>query len=159
MATPPSQRQARPEDASALLALQREIYREGSGFVGDGPPSLEALTRRLRALEPSQALYLVAGSAAGRLFAWLELSRHGPSRMRHVAVLTLAVAPGQRRRGLARALLREGYRWAEQVGVEKIALHVRAGNRPAIGLYEAEGFVLEGCECLKIRRAAGQAAR
>jgi ribosomal protein S18 acetylase RimI-like enzyme len=87
--------------------------------------------------------------------AWLELHRHLPRRLRHVAVLTLAVAASARRRGLGRALLWASYGWASEVGVEKVALHVRASNCAAITLYESEGFILEGCERSQIRTLQG----
>ncbi len=148
-------REATAADASPLLKLQESIYHEGSSFVGDGPSSLETLSRRLRALNSEASLYLVAERRGGVLGGWLELNRHAPSRLRHVAVLTLAVAEPFRRRGLARALLHAAYDWAEEVGVEKISLHVRANNRAAIRLYESEGFLLEGCERAHIRTETG----
>lgn len=147
-------RPACPADASALVALQAEIYRESLWFVGDGPPSAEAMTRRLRALEPHRGLYLLA-VRGGQLGGWLELRRLQPRRLAHVAVLTLAVAKRWRRRGLGSRLLGDAYPWAGQVGVEKLQLSVRAGNRAAIALYEAQGFVLEGREVRQVRTAEG----
>lgn len=143
------------EDARALLALQRSIYREGQGFVGDAPPSLDALANKLRTLDPELSLYLVAVGPQGALRGWLELHRPLPSRLRHVAMLTLAVAEPYRRQGLARRLLHEAYGWARRVGVEKISLNVRANNRAALALYRAEGFRLEGRERAQIRLPEG----
>ena len=117
VAAPATLRTATPEDAGPLLELQRGIYQEGTAFVGDGPPSLEALARRLRTLDPELSLYLVAEGPVGTLWGWLELHRHLPRRLRHVAVLTLAVSAAARRRGLGRALLRAAYGWAREVGV------------------------------------------
>lgn len=124
--------------------------------MGDGPPSESTLVARLRA-EPSLSLWLVAeGESAGSpLLAWLELHRLPPVRLRHVATLTLAIAPEWRRRGLARALLSTAYEWASQVGVRKISLNVRAGNEAAIQLYRSEGFVLEGRERRQVRTEDG----
>lgn len=159
----PTVRNARPSDARALVALQRGIYREVRWFVGDGPPGVDTLTRRLRSHDPTMSLYLVvdadeadtrAGDGPG-ISAWLELHRLQPERLRHVAVLTLAVASGQRRRGLGRALLRRAYRWAGRTGVRKITLNVRANNLSALTLYRSEGFELEGRERDHIRDEDG----
>lgn len=151
-------RHAREEDAPALLALQAAIYREDHWFVGDGPPSADSLRRRLRELKPEMELYLLAGEWAlgpPRVYAWLELNRFFMAKMRHVAMLTLAVSQDKRRQGLGRALLAQAYGWVEGVGAEKIQLNVRASNLPAIALYRAEGFALEGRERKQVKTAAG----
>jgi len=143
-------RRAAGADAAGVTRLLRGIYAEGEAFVGDGAPHSETLAGHLEADDPDRALYLIAvvGEA---LAGWLELHRHPPRRLRHVAVLTLAVAPQHRRTGVGRALMHHAYAWAERVGVEKISLNVRAGNAPAIALYRSEGFALEGCEVRHIR--------
>ena len=151
---PPTLRHAKPEDAKALLALQREIYEEGRWFVGDGPPSVDALVRRLRSLDTQTTLYLLAASGAdknGEIDGWLELHRLTPKKLRHVAMLTIAVAASARGQGLGTRLLEASYGWAKRVGVEKIALNVRASNAAAIALYERQGFRFEGCEARQIR--------
>ncbi|MEX2541134.1 MAG: GNAT family N-acetyltransferase [Trueperaceae bacterium] len=147
-------RRAEPFDAAALVTLQRQIYREERWFVGDGPPSEASLAQRLRAVDPKSSLWLVAGDQR-QLWGWLELHRLAPARLRHVATLTLAVSPTRRRRGVGSALLEGGYSWARGVGVRKISLNVRAGNVGAIGLYQEEGFVLEGRERDQIRTREG----
>lgn len=150
------------------------VYREGRYFVGDGPPPAVSLSRRIAADDPEYAFYAVAEVAAAeapvtasapvadadadadrRVGGWLELHRLQPRRMRHVAMLTVAVAPEWRRRGLGRALLRRGYVWASEVGVAKISLNVRAGNVAAIALYLDEGFVEEGRERDQVRTDDG----
>lgn len=152
-------RGAQPDDAEALAALQASIYAEDLWFVGDGPPSAERLRRRLRSLETGMELYLVAGrwvpGGPPQLYAWLELNRFFMAKMRHVAMLTLAVSEERRRQGLGRRLLVCACDWALEVGVAKVQLNVRATNSAAIALYEAEGFVLEGREKRQIKTASG----
>lgn len=161
-------RLARPDDAPALAALQRGIYNEGRWFVGDGALSSETLAHRLRLLEPQRSLYLLAVAADAQAdftytlatgtfttgaCGWLELHRMQPKRLGHVAVLTLAVAPAFRGRGIASELLAQAYGWARGAGVEKVQLSVREHNRAAISLYRREGFVLEGREVRQVRDA------
>ena len=145
-ATNPTVRRARPSDASALVNLQAEIYAEGRWFVGDGPPSAQTLERRLRAFGDEMTLYLVALPPKGEVCAWLELHRLTPKRLRHVAMLTLAVSSDWRQRGVATKLLENAYRWAAQNDVRKVQLNVRANNGAALALYRSQGFEQEGCE-------------
>ena len=132
-------------DAAKLAGLHKGIYDEGRWFVGDGPPSAETLRGRLRGLEPSRSLYLVAAQESA-LGGWLELHRLPPKKMHHVAVLTLAVARPYRQQGIAGWMLGQAYGWAHEVGVKKLQLSVRAHNQAALALYEREGFGLEGRE-------------
>jgi len=55
-------------------------------------------------------------------------------------VLTLAVAPDQRRAGLARALIEAAASLARCGGAGALFLEVAADNDPAIALYQASGF-------------------
>ena len=152
----PDIRRAVSSDAVDLRDLQQSVYDEDDWFVGDGPLDIGGLTRRIRALEPSNSLYLVAeAQARGELVAWLELHRLFPQKLKHVATLTLAVKDPWRGRGIARALLERAYAWSTQVGVRKITLNVRANNAAAIGLYKRQGFDLEGREKAHIRLESG----
>lgn len=151
-------RRARAVDARAVTRLLLGIYREHDFFVGDGPASERHLARRLEVDDKRRTLYLTAWrQTAGReeLCGWLELHRAPAWRLEHVAVLTLAVAPEHRRIGVASELLSRADDWCHEVGVVKISLHVRAGNRAALALYQREGFELEGRERGQIRRHHG----
>lgn len=59
-------------------------------------------------------------------------------------VLTIAVAPRARRRGVARALLAESVGRAVLAGADAMFLEVAVDNAPAIALYQALGFVAAG---------------
>lgn len=149
-------RPALSSDAAQLTALQQSVYDENRWFVGDGPPDVAALTRRLRSLEPAGSLYLVARAPGeDELIAWLELHRLFPQKLKHVATLTLAVKRSWRGRGLAKMLLHQAYDWAKTSGVRKISLNVRANNLDAIRLYERQGFELEGREKAHIKLEDG----
>jgi ribosomal-protein-alanine N-acetyltransferase len=63
-------------------------------------------------------------------------------------ILTLAVAPAVRRRGVAFALLRAGMASAGERGAAALFLEVSTGNAPARALYADAGFTEVG------RRAA-----
>ena len=59
-------------------------------------------------------------------------------------VLTLGVAPGARRAGLGRLLLRAAMAGAASRGAVSMVLEVAAGNAPAQALYAAAGFAAVG---------------
>jgi ribosomal-protein-alanine N-acetyltransferase len=59
-------------------------------------------------------------------------------------VLTLAVDPAARRRGLGRALVDAALGAARMAGAEAMFLEVAHDNAPAIGLYQAAGFTTAG---------------
>jgi len=52
----------------------------------------------------------------------------------------MAVFSSYRRRGLGNALLDEVHRRLRELGVKRVYLEVRAGNAPAIQLYESAGY-------------------
>lgn len=56
---------------------------------------------------------------------------------------SVAVAPAARRRGVASVLLQQILLWAEAQGARQLALEVRAGNAPALALYQRFGFHTE----------------
>jgi [ribosomal protein S18]-alanine N-acetyltransferase len=55
-------------------------------------------------------------------------------------VLTLAVKPAARRRGIASALVAEGAKQAQKQGASAMFLEVSCTNLPAIALYKRLGF-------------------
>lgn len=59
-------------------------------------------------------------------------------------ILTLAVAPAARGRGLGRALLQAAIKQAHATGAQTMFLEVGADNPPALALYAGLGFVQVG---------------
>lgn len=59
-------------------------------------------------------------------------------------LLNIAVRPEARRYGYARALLVKGARECSLKGATRMLLEVRAGNEPAVALYRALGFSVDG---------------
>jgi len=76
----------------------------------------------------------------GRLDGYLVLRSMGDT----CEVLDVAVAPEARRTGIGEAMLATAVQYAREHGAEKVWLEVRAGNAPALGLYEKYGFLRVG---------------
>ncbi len=80
-------------------------------------------------------------ASAGRAFAGFILCRVIAD---EAEVLTLAILPSQRRRGLARRLLAAGASVAGARGATALFLEVADDNLPAVALYRMELFVSVG---------------
>ncbi|MBM1220152.1 GNAT family N-acetyltransferase [Ponticoccus sp. SC2-23] len=59
-------------------------------------------------------------------------------------ILTLATDPRSRRKGLARAMLRDFMDIARDAGCDRLFLEVARDNGPALALYAGEGFARIG---------------
>src|SRR6185436_9125617 len=87
-----------------------------------------------------QAILLAAARERAPAAGYVAI-RHGAG---EAEILRLAVDPGERRRGIARALVEEGLARLRGEGIEVCHLEVRADNLGAIALYEALGFERTG---------------
>lgn len=121
-------RPVRPGDLDAIADLEQ------AAFQDFWPREMLAYE-----IEHPQAVLLLA-SLGGRPV--------GYAAFRHVAgeaeLLRLAVRPEERRRGVAGALVAEGFERLRQEGVQFCFLEVRQDNAPAIALYERLGFARNG---------------
>ncbi len=72
------------------------------------------------------------GGIAGFVCCWVVLDEM------HVG--TICVAPSARRGGLGRVMLSRAHDWAVARGATAAHLEVRAGNAPAIAMYESMGY-------------------
>lgn len=69
-------------------------------------------------------------------------SGFGPTKRGHV--ISIAVLPGYRRKGIGEALLKEALQaMVNYYGVKECYLEVRVSNSPAINLYKKVGFKIE----------------
>lgn len=60
-------------------------------------------------------------------------------------ITNVAVSVKHRRKGIAGEILRQLFSKASEKGIKSFTLEVRKSNLGAISLYEAMGFVTEGC--------------
>lgn len=116
------------EDASALAELEREIF-----SIPWSETAFAALPGQ------SHSLYLVA-QAEGSIVGCAGLTVLGDEG----DIDKVMVREAFRGQGIAYALLTELMNRGRALGIRDFTLEVRAGNRPAIGLYEKLGFVSEG---------------
>lgn len=93
---------------------------------------------------PPEALATLLASPGVFALTAIDETPVGLILMRAIAgeaeVLTLAVEPPRRRRGVARALLEAGLSQAVLAGAETCFLEVAVDNAPAVALYLTAGF-------------------
>jgi ribosomal protein S18 acetylase RimI-like enzyme len=148
-------RVARPGDAKAFLSFWTDIVAEGVYVRSEEVRhSLSEYRRRFRSSRTRWELHAVASSGP-ELAGYLGVVRERHPVTSHVASLGIAVAAQHRSRGVGSMLLEEAFRWAREVGVEKLVLSVYPHNDAAIALYRKFGFLQEGRLARHSRKSYG----
>lgn len=124
-----SVRRARPHDAKRLAEMERAC------FTNPNP----------------QLILHVCGFVDGFLVAEGDDDLLGyvlftPSSPSHARVLSLAVSPDHRRRGVATRLMRGAFDVLRERGFDSLGLEVRISNDPAQSLYDGLGFERVGVD-------------
>lgn len=136
-----------PSDAAAVLVYAEAIAAE-TDFLTFGPGefgmSLEQQIEFIESLADRSKGFMLKATVGGALAGIAVATRATRPRVRHVATLGLSVLKAFWGGGIGRALCQTLFLEAKQVGVDRIALTVRADNEKAIRLYENLGFAHEG---------------
>jgi len=113
-------------DVDAIVALETESF--------TNPWSRETLLWELRNSDVTYIYVLRRdeGDVVAFCICWMLFDE--------LHINTVAVAPSERRRGLAKALLRHVFAEAALRGVRRATLEVRTSNSAALRLYEGLGF-------------------
>ncbi len=156
-------------DTKGCGALDRALAEIGQGVVWGAdelPTGLAEMRARVQKWSglPLREGVMVVGVVDGRVAAEGKIRRFRPSKVRHVAHLSLGVHPAYQGLGLGRAIMEaiiEWARWtreraADDRGVGRLTLDVFEENTRARRLYESLGFVLEGVRKRQIREPDGR---
>lgn len=138
-------RNAKIEDANAILEGEREIAKE-PGFFCSLPSELtrENIINTISNFKNGSGIYYVAESD-GKIVGHAFLESQHLQSLRHTGELNIAVYLGWQRKGIGAKLLSHIIEWAKQSKILlKIQLNVRATNTAAISLYKKMGFEEEG---------------
>ena len=139
--TPPAIVDARAGDAAALAALHARSFAQGWS---------ESEFERLLSDKAVVAHVARAGAPVGFM-----LSRRAAD---EAEILTVAVAPAERGRGIARDLLARHLGRLAALGIARVFLEVDDGNRAALKLYARAGFREVGRRQGYYARAQGSGA-
>ena len=137
-------RVARPGDEAGLARLDAAAWTPASGFPSVAERVNDPFFTFFTDDSPPEA-HLVA-ELDGRLVGYIRVKPASPLRENaHVlGIVGLAVAPADRRRGVASALLAAAEQHARDRGARKLSLRVLSTNETAMLLYERLGFQREG---------------
>ena len=122
-------RECRPEEAEALLALWHA--------AGTSPSVTDTITDIRGAIESSASVLVAEADQhiVGSLIATFDGWRGNMYR--------IAVRPGYRRRGIGRALVKEGERCLAKLGVKRITALVEEKYPWAIAFWSDVGYEIE----------------
>ena len=144
-------RPAVPQDAVALAAVHVATWRDAyAGLLPDdflaGLVVEEWAERwRGRLSEIAAPLFTLVFETGGRVRGFVS---GGPDRHGHAGgeVFAIYVDPGCQGSGAGRLLMSAAVRSLAEAGFTEARLWVLAGNRPARGFYEAQGWYADGTE-------------
>jgi RimJ/RimL family protein N-acetyltransferase len=147
-------RPAEPGDAARLVELARDVGGEEEGWLITGGEWRTAGEERryLRSIRRHPHAAVFVAETDGTIIGRLSIARDAHPASDHVADVGLMVDRSHRRLGAGTALMVEAERWARQVGVRKLELHVFPYNEAAIALYEWLGYEREGFRRRHYRR-------
>jgi ribosomal protein S18 acetylase RimI-like enzyme len=151
-------RSARVEDAHVLAQAERAVAAT-PGLLVSQPAELtdERFAQKIAFLGGAENGHYLVAETEGQIVGHGMLDPLSLAAVRHVVHLTLVVHPGWQGRGIGRALLGSLIEWAKSApAVEKIELHVRSSNTPALALYRKMGFTEAGRWRRRVKVAAGQ---
>ena len=135
-------REARAQDAEALLAYVKRIGGESDNLTFDGngfPITVEQEQHFLENVHSDPASIHLIALKDGKIIADGSLSGF-PRRMSHRAGLGISVVRDEWNHGIGSMLMERLIGFAKESGIELINLEVRADNDSAIHLYEKYGF-------------------
>ena len=125
----PSLSEARPADAAAIAILHQASFQRGWGEEEVYSLLIEKNVIAHRAM--------IGRNMIGRTMAGFILSRFAAG---EAEILSIAIAPKHRGRGLSRPLLDLNLRRLAGLGVRTVFLEVDENNAPARALYRRAGF-------------------
>ncbi len=114
----------------------------------DDAPLLAAIHAQCFSLEVWDGATMTGLLASPGTFALIDEAVSGFILVRAAGgeseILTLAVTPAARRRGMAKALVLAAAERASEAGADVMFLEVNAANNPAVALYKGLGFAPVG---------------
>ena len=142
-------RSSTPEDADAISACVDAVSRERRYLGNTSGFSAEQTRAFIASLADSSGIQIVVvadhqGGVPNEIVGWCDVTPIPFEGMRHVGRLGMGLLPSFRGQGLGRRLVREALSQVFAKPLKRVELEVFASNKIAVGLYEREGFVIEG---------------
>lgn len=139
-------RDARPDDAAAIVSILNPIIEAGAFSAFDAPFTVDAEREYIEKLQP-RAIFCVAIRQSDQKlvgFQSMEPFATYTHAFDHVGVIGTYVDAAVRRQGVAKKLFETTFEVAVRKGYEKIFTYVRADNEAALAAYLGQGFRIVG---------------
>jgi len=139
-------RQAKPEDAEAIVGIFNPIIETGKYTVFDTPFTVEAEREYINSF-PARGIFHVAVRQTDQRIVGFQSMEQFATYTRafdHVGVVGTYVDLAERRQGIAGQLFAATFEVARQKGYEKIFTFIRADNPAAVATYQRHGFQIIG---------------
>jgi len=147
MADPVTVRLATPKDASAIIALQRQIAEETTFMLlepHEVPAKPKGLAAHLKDIETRANTAWFVAEHEGAVIGYLGADGGRLKRNAASARIFLGVVREYWGRGVGRALFQTVEDWARAQGLRRLDLTVQVHNARGRALYEKLGYEVEG---------------
>ena len=136
------------KDAADILKLVNSFVAEKAMVGENKKPTIkeikESLAKKLKGIKDKNIVYFVVeadGKVRGR--AWVGRKEMGIQD--HIGNLVIHLSSELRGKGLGDKLIKEIIKEAKKIlKIKMITLGVMAANKPAVGLYKKNGFIING---------------
>ena len=138
-----------PDDAQPLFdmmcALDEEtpfmMYEPGERLARTDRSRLEA---QIKGALSGGDFILIAEDKGGEIAGYIWASRGRMNRVRHTAYIVVGIRRAHRHQGIGTEFFKRTDEWARENDLVRLELTVECENTAAIGLYEKNGFTVEG---------------
>ena len=140
-------RDARPDDAAAIVSILNPIIEARAFSAFDTPFTVEAEREYIENLHPRAIFRVAIRQSDQRLVGFQTLDAfagYTTHAFDHVGVMGTYVDAAARRQGVARKLFETTFEAAIAKGYEKIFTYVRADNQASLATYLGQGFRIVG---------------
>ncbi len=139
-------REARPDDAAAVVGILNPVIETGKYTVLDGPFSVEEERRFILSFPPRGIFHVAQSRPDGRVVGLQTMEPFAAytHAFDHVGIIATCVDLACRRQGIGRQLFEATFEAARQKRYEKIFTYVRGDNPAALMAYMKCGFRIVG---------------
>ena len=139
-------REARSDDAEAVVAILNPVIETGKYTVLDSPFSVGEERRFISGFPPRGVFHVAEDRSDGRVVGLQTMEPFAAYThvFDHVGVIATCVDLGCRRQGVGKRLFEATFVRARQKGYEKIFTYVRGDNPAALTAYMKSGFRIVG---------------
>ena len=144
-----------PDDADAVLAFAQALPKHDLLFLPRDITQPKVMAAWVRAIENGTTTTLLAWDNDA-VIGCAAIFRDPHSWSPHIGELRVLTAPGQRGRGVGRAMIQACFAIMLQSGVEKITAQMTIDQEGAIAVFESLGFRSEGLLREHVQDQAGR---